>query len=131
MTAVTTQVTAVKTIFFVVTVQSIFHTRGQLAELGPPDLRFTLKEMDEPLNGQLTLDLTNQELRTLPTSTLGWALGSDNNISTSIGGSDSTHSPKVKSKTKSNKKQQPDNPAAVHHVSLNSKRFIIAFSLLH
>ncbi|MEM7534800.1 MAG: AAA family ATPase, partial [Chloroflexota bacterium] len=49
--------------------------RGQLAELGPPDLRFTLKEMDELLNGQLALGLSNQDLRTLQTSTEGWVAG--------------------------------------------------------
>ncbi|MCP4996987.1 MAG: helix-turn-helix transcriptional regulator, partial [Gammaproteobacteria bacterium] len=49
--------------------------RGQLAELGPPDLRFTLKEMDELLNGQLELGLSSQDLRTLQTSTEGWVAG--------------------------------------------------------
>ena len=49
--------------------------RGQLAELGPPDLRFTLKEMDDLLNGQLELDLSSQDLRTLQTNTEGWVAG--------------------------------------------------------
>ena len=49
--------------------------RGQLAELGPPDLRFTLKEMDDLLNGQLELGLSNQDLQTLQTSTEGWVAG--------------------------------------------------------
>ena len=49
--------------------------RGQLAELGPPDLRFTLKEMDELLNGQLELELSSQDLRTLQSSTEGWVAG--------------------------------------------------------
>ncbi len=50
-------------------------SRGQLAELGPPDLRFTLKEVDMLLNGQLELDLSSQDLRTLQTSTEGWVAG--------------------------------------------------------
>ena len=49
--------------------------RGQLAELGPPDLRFTLKEMDDLLNGQLELGLSSQDLRTLQTNTEGWVAG--------------------------------------------------------
>jgi len=49
--------------------------RGQLAELGPPDLRFTLREMDELLNGQLELDLSSQDLNILQTSTEGWVAG--------------------------------------------------------
>jgi LuxR family maltose regulon positive regulatory protein len=49
--------------------------RGQLAELGPPDLRFTLKEMDDLLNGQLELDLSSQDLRTLQANTEGWVAG--------------------------------------------------------
>jgi LuxR family maltose regulon positive regulatory protein len=49
--------------------------RGQLAELGPPDLRFTLKELDDLLNGQLELGLSNQDLHTLQTSTDGWVAG--------------------------------------------------------
>jgi LuxR family maltose regulon positive regulatory protein len=49
--------------------------RGQLAELGPPDLRFTLKEMDDLLNRQLGLGLSSEDLRTLQTSTEGWVAG--------------------------------------------------------
>ena len=49
--------------------------RGQLAEVGPPDLRFTLKEMDDLLNGQLEFDLSNQDLQMLQTSTEGWIAG--------------------------------------------------------
>jgi LuxR family maltose regulon positive regulatory protein len=50
-------------------------SRGQLLELGPPDLRFTLKEMDDLLNGQLELDLSSQDLRTLQANTEGWVAG--------------------------------------------------------
>ncbi|MEM7344779.1 MAG: LuxR C-terminal-related transcriptional regulator [Chloroflexota bacterium] len=49
--------------------------RGQLAELGPPDLRFTLKEIDDLMNGQLDLGLSSQDLRTLQTNTEGWIAG--------------------------------------------------------
>ncbi len=49
--------------------------RGHMAELGPPDLRFTLKEMDDLLNGQLGLDLSGQDLQTIQTSTEGWVAG--------------------------------------------------------
>jgi len=49
--------------------------RGQLAEIGPPDLRFTLKEMDALLNGQMGLGLSSQDLQTLQASTEGWVAG--------------------------------------------------------
>jgi LuxR family maltose regulon positive regulatory protein len=54
---------------------SRLRARGQLAELGPPGLRFTLEEIDELLNGQLELGLSRQDLHTLQTSTEGWAAG--------------------------------------------------------
>ena len=49
--------------------------RGQLMELGPPDLRFTLDETADFLNGQLSLSLSNQDLKVLQTRTAGWIAG--------------------------------------------------------
>lgn len=49
--------------------------RGQLMEIGPPDLRFTLAETADFLNGQLALSLSNQDLKVLQTRTTGWIAG--------------------------------------------------------
>ncbi|MEM7117558.1 MAG: LuxR C-terminal-related transcriptional regulator [Chloroflexota bacterium] len=49
--------------------------RGQLMEIGPPDLRFTLAETADFLNGQLELSLSNQDLKVLQTRTTGWIAG--------------------------------------------------------
>lgn len=54
---------------------SRFRGRGQLTEITPADLRFTLEETQRLLNAELALDLADEEISALSERTEGWAVG--------------------------------------------------------